>query len=170
MNLKKHCVISLLLILSFSAFAENEKIDSNDTKISFFSGLFDISHNDQNSTLFGFQHQNENLQRDTFIGKLSPITGAMITADNATYFYTGVQAEYNIGPLNFTPSFTPGYYDSGDGKDLGNILEFKSEVQLSMKLSKNSQFGLSYFHISNGNLGDKNPGANSYMFNFFRNF
>ena len=115
----------------------------NNTKISFFSGLFDISHNDQNSSLFGFQHQNENLKRNTFLGKLSPITGAMITADNATYFYTGVQAEYNIGPLSFTPSFTPGYYDSGDGKDLGNTLEFKTEVQLSMDLTKSSQFGSS---------------------------
>ena len=170
MNFKKLCGITLSLFLSFSAFAEDVKIDTNSTKINFFSGLFDISHNDQNSTLFGFQHQNEDLQRNTFLGKFSPITGAMITADNATYFYTGVQAQYNIGPLNFTPSFTPGYYDSGDGKDLGNTLEFKSEVQLSMKLTENSQFGLSYFHISNGNLGDKNPGANSYMFNFFKNF
>ena len=170
MNFKKLCGVTLSLFLSFSVFAEDVKIDTNNTKINFFSGLFDISHNDQNSTLFGFQHQNEDLQRNTFLGKFSPITGAMITADNATYFYTGVQAQYNIGPLNFTPSFTPGYYDSGDGKDLGNTLEFKSEVQLSMKLTENSQFGLSYFHISNGNLGDKNPGANSYMFNFFKNF
>ena len=57
-----------------------------------------------------FQHQNENLNRDTFLGNLSPITGAMITADNASYFYTGIQANYKIGNLNFTPSFTPGYY------------------------------------------------------------
>jgi len=170
MNFKIIYAVVLSLFFSFSVFAEDVKIDSDNTKISFFSGLFDISHRDQNSTLFGLQHQNENLQRNTFLGKLSPITGAMITADNATYFYTGVQAEYNIGPLNFTPSFTPGYYDSGDGKDLGNTLEFKSEVQLSMKLSKTSQLGLSYFHISNGDIGDKNPGANSYMFNFLKNF
>ncbi|MDC1091976.1 acyloxyacyl hydrolase [Candidatus Pelagibacter sp.] len=29
---------------------------------------------------------------------------------------------------------------------------------------------ISYNHISNASLGDKNPGANSYMFNFFKNF
>jgi len=170
MKFKKIFVIILSLFFSFSVFAEDVKIDSNDTKISFYTGLFDISHNDKNSTLFGFQHQNENLKRNTFLGKISPITGAIITADNATYFYTGVQAEYKIGSLKFTPSFTPGYYDSGDGKDLGNTLEFKTEVQLSMDLTKKSQFGLSYNHISNANLGEKNPGANSYMFNFFKNF
>ena len=68
------------------------------------------------------------------------------------------------------PSFTPGIYEQGDGKDLGHIVEFKSEVQLSLDLPKDSQFGFSYNHLSNASLGDKNPGANSYMFNFFKNF
>ena len=72
--------------------------------------------------------------------------------------------------MNFTPSFTPGLYGQGDGKDLGHVLEFKSELQMSLDLSKNSEFGFSYNHISNASLGDKNPGANSYMFNFSKNF
>ena len=93
-----------------------------------------------------------------------------MTADNATYLYTGIQGEYNFGKLNFNPSFTPGLYGQGDGKDLGKTLEFKSELQLSLDLPKDSSFGLSYNHISNGGLGDKNPGANSYMFNFLKNF
>ena len=50
------------------------------------------------------------------------------------------------------------------------IIEFKSEVQLSLNLFENSQFGMSYNHISNASLGDKNPGANSYMFNFLQKF
>jgi hypothetical protein len=53
---------------------------------------------------------------------------------------------------------------------LGHALEFKSEIQLSLELPKDSQFGLSYNHLSNASLGDKNPGANSYMFNFFKKF
>ena len=110
------------------------------------------------------------LNRDTFLGNLSPITGAIFTADNAAYIYTGVQAHYSIGALNIIPSFTPGLYEQGDGKDLGHMLEFKSEVQLSLDLPKNSQFGFSYNHLSNASLGDKNPGANSYMFNFLKKF
>ena len=50
------------------------------------------------------------------------------------------------------------------------MLEFKSEVQLSFDLSKNTELGFSYNHLSNASLGDKNPGANIYMFNFFKNF
>ena len=93
-----------------------------------------------------------------------------MTADSASYFYTGVQAHYKLGGLNLTPSFAPGYYNQGDGKDLGHALEFKSEVQLSLELPKESQFGFSYNHLSNASLGSKNPGANSYMFNFFKSF
>ena len=136
----------------------------------FYTGMFDFSDDGKKSTLIGVQHQNENLYRDSFLGTISPVTGFLITGDNATYLYTGVQAEYNIGKLNLTPSFTPGLYGQGDGKDLGHLVEFKSEVQLSLDLSEKSQFGFSYNHISNASLGDKNPGANSYMFNFFKNF
>ena len=71
----------------------------------------------------------------------------MFTADTATYLYTGVQAEYNLGKLNLIPSFTPGLYEQGNGKDLGHLVEFKSELQLSLDL-----------------------GANSYMFNFIKEF
>ena len=98
------------------------------------------------------------------------MTGGLITADNAAYVYTGVQAQYKIGALNFTPSFTPGLYHEGDGKDLGHVIEFKSELQFSLDLKNNSLIGFSYNHISNASLGDKNPGANSYMFNFFKSF
>ena len=38
--------------------------------------------------------------RDSFLGTISPITGALITADNASYVYTGVQAQYKIGNIN----------------------------------------------------------------------
>ena len=170
MILKKFLISILLILLTFSVNAEEIKDIDLNTKLSVYSGVFDFSDDGKRSTLIGFQHQNENLNRDTFLGNLSPITGAMITADNAGYIYTGVQAKYKLGSLNITPSFTPGLYHEGDGKDLGHLLEFKSEIQLSLDLSKSSKLGFSYNHISNASLGDKNPGANSYMFNYFKNF
>ena len=159
-----------MITFAFSSIAEEKVLKDQNTEFSVYTGMFDFSDDGKKSTLIGFQHQNENLNRDTFLGNLSPITGFLFTADNAGYFYTGVQAQYKIGVLNFTPSFTPGYYKEGDGKDLGHALEFKSEIQLSLELPKDSQLGFSYNHLSNASLGDKNPGANSYMFNFFKKF
>ena len=48
--------------------------------------------------------------------------------------------------------------------------KFKSEVQATFNFSDSSSLGMSYNHISNASLGDKNPGANSYMFNFLKKF
>jgi hypothetical protein len=171
MNFKKLYIVLVFLLISPYAVnsAENELNQSNKV-FSVYSGMFDFSDDGKRSTLIGIQHQNENLNRDTFLGNLSPITGALITADNAGYIYTGVQAQYKLGNLYITPSFTPGLYHEGDGKDLGHILEFKSEVQISLDIFKDSELGFSYNHISNASLGDKNPGANSYMFNFFKSF
>ena len=169
-NLKKIIIKLLIITFAFASIAEEKVLKDQNTEFNVYTGMFDFSDDGKKSTLIGFQHQNENLNRDTFLGNLSPITGMLVTADNAGYFYTGVQAQYKIGALNFTPSFAPGLYHEGDGKDLGHLIEFKSELQISLNMSNSSQFGFSYNHISNASLGDKNPGANSYMFNFFKNF
>ena len=150
--------------------SEEIKELSDPHEYNFFTGMFDFSDDGKKSTLIGIQHQNENLYRDSFLGTISPVSGFLITGDSATYLYTGIQAEYNIGKMNLTPSFTPGLYGQGDGKDLGHLVEFKSELQLSFDLLKDSELGFSYNHISNASLGEKNPGANSYMFNFLKKF
>ena len=145
-------------------------VENQSHQYNFFTGNFDFSDDKQSALLVGFQHQNENLERNTFLGNISPITGGFITENSAAYIYTGFEWNLEMGELTFTPSFAPGLYHKGDGKDLGHVLEFKSEVQLSYELSKDSRIGVSYNHVSNASLGDKNPGANSYMFNFLKNF
>ena len=170
MYIKKILILFSFLSFTISLNAEEIKQRDLNTEFNVYTGMFDFSDDGKKSELIGFQHQNENLNRDTFLGNLSPITGAMVTADSAAYLYTGIQANYKLGAINLTPSFAPGLYSQGDGKDLGHLLEFKSEIQLSLNLPKDSQLGFSYNHLSNASLGDKNPGANSYMFNFFKSF
>ena len=142
----------------------------NDNEINFYSGMFDFSDDGQRALLFGLQHQDENLIRESVLGEISPVTGFFLTENQAAYLYTGIQAHYNLGDLDFTPSFTPGLYHEGDGKDLGHVIEFKTEVQFSINTSADTKFGFSYNHVSNASLGSKNPGANSYIFNFFKKF
>ena len=168
-------VIALLTLcfVNFESIADdglNETDSLNETELNFFTGMFDFSDDKQSSGLLGLQHQNEELFRNSFLGKLSPITGGFFTEKSAFYLYSGVQAEYELGFLTITPSFAPGYYNYGSGKDLGYPLEFKSEIQMSFNLSDSSHLGMSYNHISNASLGTKNPGANSYMLNFLKQF
>ena len=156
-----------LCLINFESIAGNK---SNETELNIFTGMFDFSDDKQRSGLLGLQHQNEELFRKSFLGNLSPITGGFLTDKSAFYLYSGIQAEYKLGLFTITPSFAPGYYHYGNGKDLGYPLEFKSEVQMSLNLSDSSHLGMSYNHISNASLGSKNPGANSYMINFLKQF
>ena len=163
-------LIFLLSLLTKSYAEEKNKENFNEHELNFYTGMFDFSDDGQRAALFGVQHQNENLIRDSFLGSISPVTGFMFTENNAIYGYTEIQAFYDLGKINFTPSFTPGLYKQGDGKDLGHTIEFKTELQFSLDVFSNSELGFSYNHISNASLGDKNPGANSYMFNFIKQF
>ena len=158
--MKKIIYILTFFTMFFSPLLSEEKskINSNH-QYNFFIGNFDFSDDKQAAMLYGFQHQNESLERDSFLGNISPITGGFITENSAAYIYSGIEWNIKMGPIEFTPSFAPGLYHEGDGKDLGHILEFKTEVQLSYSLSENTNFGASYNHVSNASLGNKNPGA-----------
>ena len=164
MKLKK-----LYLLLSFILFFTPVK---SDKEYSLYVGTFDIidKEGDDEATLYGFEHNDPILFRDTFAGRFSPITGGFITDKKSIYLYTGVQAQYEVGSLNIIPSFAPGYYDEGDGKDLGMALEFKSELKFSFDVSKDSKIGYSYSHISNNEWGDKNPGTDNQQISFSKNF
>ena len=163
-------ILIVLISFSFLSFANSEDKSLKETELNIFTGMFDFSDTKQASGLIGLQHQNDELFIEGGSGTFSPITGAFITSKNAFYIYTGIQAEYQFGSLAITPSFAPGYYGAGNGKDLGYPLEFKTEIQMSYDLSNTTHLGVSYNHISNASLGTKNPGANSYMFNFLKQF
>ena len=158
-----------LIVLVFSVSANAEE---NNTELSFFSGIFDTidEEGDDKSNLFGLEHKNTNLFRKTFLGKISPVTGAFLTDKNSMYLYTGIQADYNLGLVSIKPSFTPGYYEKGDGKKLGSALEFKSEIKIDFDIFKNSKLGYSYSHISNNDWGDINPGADNQVITFSQKF
>ena len=160
--------ILVFFILLFSSVNADDKNFEN--KWSLYTGTFDFSDEGAKSTLYGVQYINLNNHYDSFLGKLYPVTGFFLTVDNAKYVYKGFQTTYDKGSFNITPSFTPGLYDKGNGKDLHHVIAFKTEIQISYNISDKSEIALSYNHISNANLGDNNPGANSYMFNFLKKF
>ena len=146
MNIKKIFLALFILILPSKLFGDTT-VDNSNHQLNLFIGNFDFSDHKQKATLLGFQHQDENLNKKTFLGNVSPITGGFVTANSAAYIYTGVEWNVDMGSFYFTPSFAPGLYHEGDGKDLGHVLEFKSEVQLSYKASDTTNFAVSYNHV-----------------------
>ena len=159
-------LISIVFIYN-SAFAAEK-----DNDLSFYTGTFDVidKEGDDQTHLIGIEHKNPNLFRETFFGKFSPVTGGFLTGKDSVYLYTGIEGQYGIGPLKILPSFTPGYYEKGSGKDLGSVLEFKSEIKLGIDIFENSKIGYSYSHISNNEWGDTNPGTDNQQINFSKKF
>ena len=159
------CLVSLFTLTSVLA-------EDANTDISFYTGTFDVidKEGDDQTTLFGIEHKNSDLFRDTFLGKFKPITGCFITGKSSVYLYTGIEGQYGIGPLKILPSFTPGYYEKGDGKDLGSIFEFKSEIKIGLEIFEDSKLSYSYSHISNNDWGDTNPGTDNQHITFSKSF
>ena len=165
--------LKLLIFLAlFSYMLISVLADERDNEISFYTGTFDVidKEGDDKTSLFGIEHKNPDLFRNTIFGKFSPVSGGFMTGDSSVYLYTGVEGQYGIGRLKILPSFTPGYYEKGNGKDLGSALEFKSEIKLGLDIFENSRLGYSYSHISNNEWGDRNPGTDNQQITFSKNF
>ena len=162
----------LTFLFSFLFLVSSIYADEGSSDLSFYTGTFDVidEEGDDQTTLFGIEHKNPNLFRDTFLGKFKPISGAFITGNSSIYLYTGVEGQYGIGPFKILPSFSPGYYEKGDGKDLGSVLEFKSEIKVGLDIFENSKLSYSYSHLSNNNWGDTNPGTDNQQITFSKNF
>ena len=164
--------LKLILVFCTALWAYSVNANESGNEVSFYSGTFDIvdKEGDDQTNLFGMEHKNPNLFRDTFLGKFSPVSGGFMTGDSSVYLYTGVEGQYGIGPLKILPSFTPGYYEKGNGKDLGSVLEFKSEIKIGLEIFENSKIGYSYSHISNNDWADTNPGTDNQQITFSKNF
>ena len=165
--------LKLLVFLALLSFMANPALaEEGNKEISFYTGTFDVidKEGDDQTSLFGIEHKNPNLFRDTFLGKFSPVSGGFMTGDSSVYLYTGVEGQYGIGRLKILPSFTPGFYEKGNGKDLGGALEFKSEIKLGFDIFENSKIGYSYSQISNNDWGETNPGVDNQHITFSKNF
>ena len=137
---------------------------------SIFGGSYDYD-DDNTSTLYGLNyHLSDNSFSVFNLIDLNPIIGGLVTAKSATMFYSGFETNIGQDSLYINLSSSAGIYSNGDGKDLGNALQFKSEVNLFYRLGKSSSVGIGSHHISNAGLSSVNPGTNNFYLIFNRDF
>ena len=169
--------ISILLAIIFFS----NSIAGKGTNV-FGLGIYDIKFDGSEknqATDFRYEYRSDKSlldigpEEDNFFF-LKPFFGVEFTNDSASYFLTGIYLEDNLGELFegeeskffFTPSFGAGIYDDGSGKKLGNDLQFRTSFELSYELKNKKRIGISFSHISNANLGDKNPGVEILSFSY----
>ena len=153
--------IASFLLLNLNLYANS---------FSIFGGAYDYD-DDSTSTLFGLNyHLSDNSFSVFNLIDLNPVIGGFVTAKSATMFYSGFETNIGQDTIYLNLSSSAGIYSNGDGKDLGNALQFKSEVNIFYRLSKSSRLGLGSHHISNAGLSSVNPGTNNFYLIFNRDF
>ncbi len=97
-----------------------------------------------------------------------PLLGAMGTGDGAFYAYVGFGLDFHLGRrLTVQPNWAAGVYDQGrEGRDLGGPVEFRSALDVSFEIGERSAAGLSFYHLSNAGIYDRNPGSESLVLTY----
>ena len=149
-------------------------------------GVYDVKFDGSSTnyaTDFRYERRFDNVlfdigpEEDNFF-YLKPFAGIELTNDSAYYLISGIYLEDNLGELMFsqenkwklTPSFGIGYYDDGNGKKLGHNIEFRTTLEASYQLQNSDRIGFSFGHISNANIGDKNPGVEIFSISYQKPF
>lgn len=169
-------IIYLLIVIFISKYAYATGYDV------FGIGMYDVKFDgSQTNSATDFRYErrfdktvfNVGPESENFF-YIKPFAGFETTSESAFYIIGGIYLEDNLGNLfvgkksnfNFTPSFGAGYYSEGDGKKLGNTIEFRTTLEISYELNNKNRLGLSFGHISNANLGDNNPGVEILSFSY----
>ena len=157
-----------LLLILLSLFCFNQNILAN--SFSIFGGSYDYD-DDNTSNLMGLNlHLTQNEFNILNIIDINPVVGLFVTAKSASMFYSGFETNLGGDNIFLNLSSSAGLYSNGDGKDLGNTLQFKSEVNLFYSFSNTTRIGLGSHHISNAGLSSVNPGTNNFYLILNRDF
>lgn len=106
-------------------------------------------------------------------GRWRPLTSFFITTDRNFFICGGIGYDIFLGKkVVLTPSFSPGIYYHGHGKNLGFPINFRSAMDLAFVLGNKGRIGAQFNHISNARMLRRNPGADTlfiyYAIPFFK--
>ena len=147
--------ISVFLCFILAIFLSSFTANAQENLLSLGAGYYDINDN-EHAVDFRVEYR----WGSPFLWEIKPWIGAEISSDGAVYGLGGILLDLQIADsFLITPSFGAGLYSDGDGKDLGHIVEFRSQLELGYKFRNKSRIGIAAGHISNAGLDNKNPGT-----------
>lgn len=125
------------------------------------AGEFDTFHNDEQNraTDLRLEYRARSSFYEHGITRVHPFIGAEYTSDGSAYGLMGVAADVRYQSLAMTPSVGAGAYAKGDGRDLGAVIEIRSQFELAYEFNGGNRIAAALSHLSNANLGSTNPGV-----------
>ena len=156
----------ITLILCFFYFLFFNKLslaaEQNDKNLlTFGTGIWDWN-DEKTAGLFNIEYRHGKR-----FGPFKPMIGGLINTDHGFLIYSGIRMDlYLTNKIIITPSFAPGLYEKGDGKDLGHIVEFRSGLDLAYRRKNGARIGVEVHHLSNASLDENNPGTETFLFTY----
>lgn len=118
-------------------------------------GWFDFD-DDKDSADFRLEYRHD----DKLLGLVKPWGGISMNSNGGVYTAVGILMDIYFGQrIVVTPSFGPGLYKQGSSKDLGNTIEFRSQIEAGWRFDNRSRLSLALSHLSNAGIGSVNPGT-----------
>jgi lipid A 3-O-deacylase len=134
------------------------------SSIAIGAGAFNINPNDKHR----FSQTSAQLQGEYRFGDvlwiIAPFVGLMGTSSGGFYGYGGVGFDINFGDSwVVTPTFAAGYFNRGDGTNLGSAAEFRSGAEFDYRFENRSRLGIAFYHMSNAGLAKSNQGEQALL-------
>jgi hypothetical protein len=99
--------------------------------------------------------------------RVRPAAGVLASSGGDAFFFLGCSSDLALARrVGVTPLLSAGYYSEGDGTRLGGALEFRSAVELWVRVGRTARVGVCVDHLSNAGLFDDNPGRESLTLSF----
>lgn len=156
----KKILITGLLALSLPVMVVAEE----QSAIAFTAGGYDAFDSEDNAAEIGLEYR---FAPATGFFNLIPTIGASVSSDGAYWAYAGVRYDWSLSAdWIVTPHFALAAYENGGGVDLGYGMEFRTGLDIAYQLTASSRLSLGYYHMSNADLGDDNPGADSIIVSY----
>lgn len=147
--IKSFFIFTLLFIFPLRA------SDKSPALLSIGSGVFNIVKPSGRTAMLQVEYK-----WAASVHHIHPFAGFLVTSYGSSYFYAGAVVDVYVNRhLVVTPSFAPGLYFKGKGKNLGFPLEFRSSLGINYQFKNKNRLGIQFYHISNAKLGHKNPGT-----------
>ncbi len=127
-----------------------------------YGGIYNTANEDQPTEL-GVEYRFDALKVPKLpaVLELKPAVGVAGTEDGNAWVYGGLRLDLKLASWVITPQFAVSLYEQGGGRDLGGVVEFRSGIEVAYRFATGPRVGVLFYHLSNGDFYDFNPGSNS---------
>lgn len=126
-------------------------------EVGLWAGVFEFDSPSDATAEFGSEYRFQPLA-----WQVRPVLGGQVTAEGAVYLHGGARVDLWLSERwRLAPFVSLGFYEEGEGLDLGSDLEFRSGAELSCRILPGQRLGISFYHLSNASIDERNPGSES---------